>query len=91
MNRVCISIDKNGNLVGIASDEPIRCFLINDHCQSDRVFEFTLGEGTLRIGAEHVRKMLRDDEIGHINDDRRFGRDYGPPKPPSRPSLKVIE
>ena len=91
MNRVCISLDQHGNLVGVASDEPIRCFLINDHSQSDRVFEFTPSEGTLRIGVEHVREMLRDDGIGHINDDRRFGRGYGPPKPPSRPPLKVID
>lgn len=47
MNRICISMDYSGNLVGIASDEPIRVFMIADHCPPDRVFEFTPGEGKL--------------------------------------------
>ena len=92
MNRVCLVTNENGDIVEVASDEPIRFFVVNDHTPRDRVYEFTPGEdGNLQIGVEHVRSILRDDPVGHMHDQHRLGTGHGPRKAPSRPSLKSVD
>ena len=92
MNRACLVTNLNGDILMVASDEPIRFFVVNDHCPRDRVYEFTPDEeGMLRIGVEHVRSILRDDPIGHMHDDCHLGTGHGPRKAPASPSLKSVD
>ena len=63
MNRVCLVANAEGDILAVASDHPIRFFLINDFVPHDRVFEFTPGN-VLKIGVEHVQDILQDDPIG---------------------------
>lgn len=85
MSRVVMSMDEQG-LFTIYSDEPIEFFVVNDHCPNDRVYQMQT-----EVGVEKVRAQLRDDLVGHINDDHAFGNGYGPRKPPSAPRLRVVD
>ena len=71
MNRVCISIDQKNIVFRVASDFPIRCLLINEHCPPDCIHELMPDGGQLLFGVEHVQEMLGDNVIGPINDDRK--------------------
>ena len=90
MNRVCLVTNAEGDILAVASDHPVRFFLINDFVPHDRVFEFTPGN-VLKIGVEHVQDILQDDPIGHKHDQTKLGSGYGPRKPPSRPTIKLVE
>ena len=68
MIKVCIVTDAKGDLVEVVSDTPIRVFWVDDQCESDRVYEFSPDLNVLKIGAEHVRRVLRDDPVGHYYD-----------------------
>lgn len=85
MNRVVINMDKNGAFT-VHCDEPIEFYVVCDHCPNDRVYKMYV-----EVGVKGVRAQLRDDPIGHINDDRQLGNGYGPPKPPSRRKLEVVK
>lgn len=85
MNRVVINMDAQGGFT-VYSDEPIEFFVVCDHCPQDRVYQMQA-----EIGVEKVRRQLRDDAVGHRFDSHVLGKGYGPRKPPSKPTLKVIE
>ena len=84
MNRVCFEIDKNGELVSVASDEPIECYIVAKHCANDRVYLYGVD-----VGPEHVREQIGDFSIGH-KDDGTLGDFTFPRLPPSKPSLKIV-
>lgn len=85
MNRVVINMDPQGCFT-ITADQPVEVFVVCDFTPNDRVYQ-----SRIDVGVEKVRAILRDDPVGHINDDRKLGEGYGPRKPASRPSLKVVE
>ncbi|MGV0879455.1 hypothetical protein V6767_20180 [Martelella sp. FLE1502] len=85
MNRVVINMDEQGGFT-VTSDEPIEFFVVCDHIKSDRVYQMDVD-----VGVEKVRAELRDDMVGHKMDDRQFGQGYGPAKPPSKPTLKLVD
>ena len=68
MIKICVVINANGDLVEVASDTPVRIFTIADHCKRDRVYELSADGGALKIGDEHVQRIMRDDPIGHFYD-----------------------
>jgi hypothetical protein len=85
VNRVVMNMDEQG-CWSIISDEPIEFFVVCDHCPGDRVYQMGV-----EVGVEKVRAELRDDPVGHINDDNAFGAGYSPRKPPSRRKFEVVE
>ena len=76
---ICFVTDAKGDLVEVVSDTPIRVFTVNDHCKRDRVYELSADGPVLKIGAEHVQRLLRDEPIGHRDDWLGIGQ--GPWKP----------
>ena len=89
MNRVCLVIDEDGHVLDVASDKPIRFFVVNDYAPDDRVYELTPGKA-LNFGVVQVQSILRDDPVGHANDQHILGSGHGPRKPPSRPTLTLV-
>lgn len=85
MNRVVMNMDEQGFWT-IFSDEPIEFFVVNDHFHSDRVYQMEI-----EVGVEKVRSQLRDDPVGHANDDTLLGAGYGPRKGPSKRKLEVVK
>ena len=84
MNRVCFEIDKDGQLVSVATDEPIECYIVAPHCARDRVYLY--GANT---GPDHVSKLIGGFSVGHA-DDGTLGELASPRLPPSKPALKVV-
>ena len=92
MNRVCLVTNEGGDILKVASDEPIRFFVVNDHIPNELVYELRPdGGGVLRIGVEQVRSTLRDDPVGHMHDQDRLGTGHGPRRPPTPPSLRLVD
>lgn len=85
MNRVVMNMDKQGCFT-IYSDEPIEFFCVADHAPRDRVYQ-----GKVEVGVEKVQAQLRNDPVGHINDDTILGTGHGPRKPPSKRKLQVVK
>lgn len=85
MNRVVMNMDAQGCFT-IYSDEPVEFFVVNDHCPEDRVYQMDV-----ETGVEKVHAQLRNEPVGHKNDSHILGAGYGPRKPPSKPSLRVVE
>ena len=90
MNRIAIVLDARGEIDRIVSDAPVRVFMVCDHAPDDRVYEMT-ADGTVEIGPEKMRAVLRDDPIGHAHDSHFLGSGHGPRKPPSRPPLNLVK
>jgi hypothetical protein len=63
MNTVCICYDENGNLVQVASAEPIRCIVVDERSTHDRCYELRSERGVLQIGADRVRAVLNGGPI----------------------------
>lgn len=85
MNRVVINMDARG-CFEVISDEPIELYIVCDHVPADRVYQMEPD-----VGVEKVTAQLRNDPIGHRNDDNPLGRGYGPRKPPSKRKFEVIK
>lgn len=85
MNRVVMNMDERG-VFTIYSDEPIEFFCVSDHTPDDRVYQMQV-----EVGVEKVQAQLRQDPVGHINDDHALGNGYGPRKPPSKRKLEVVK
>lgn len=85
MNRVVINMAPNGSF-DVISDEPIEFYVVCDHAPDDRVYQMEVD-----VGVEKVRAQIRQDPIGHINDDHLLGRGYGPRKRPSRRKFEVVK
>ncbi len=85
MTMICFVTDAKGDLVEVVSDTPIRVFSVDDQCESDRVYEFSPDLNVLKIGAEHVRRVLRDDPVGHYYDglDTEQSQSTSPTQTPS--------
>ena len=56
MNRACLVANADGDILAVATDDPIRFILINDHVPHDRVYEVIVSN-VLKIGVEHVQAM----------------------------------
>ena len=63
MNTVCICYDGNGDLVQVASAEPIRCIVVDERTAHDRCYELRSERGVLQIGTDRVRAVLNQDPI----------------------------
>jgi len=87
MNRVAIVLDENGELDRVVSDEPIRCFVVDEKAPDDRVYELSTA---LSVGVHEVRQCLGSEPIGHAMDDTFLGEGCGPRKSPPKPSLKPV-
>ena len=68
MNRICYVTNRQGDLLRVVSDEPIRFFTITEDLPTDRVYELTPGVSVLYFGSDGVSECLRDDRIGHYFD-----------------------
>lgn len=86
MNRIAIVLNAQGEIERVVSDEPIRCFTVDDNCPRDRVYELTT---SLYVGVQHMRDVLGNEPTGHALD--ALGEGYGPRKAPAKPALKVVE
>ena len=84
MNRICFEIDANGDLVSVASDEPVEVYIVNPKTPADRVYLYGAD-----IGPHHVQKLIGGYAVGH-KDDGIFGGS-GSHLPPSKVVLKVVE
>lgn len=85
MNRVVLNMDEQGGFV-VYSDEPIEFYTVCDFAPNDRVYQ-----GQVEVGVEKVRSQLRNDPIGHMNDDHVLGNGYGPRKPASKRKLEIVK
>jgi hypothetical protein len=85
MNRICIVIDKNGDITDIAADTEIEIFWVAPHCPRDRVYKYESAE----IGPEYVRKWIGGYPVGHLNDGT-FGIGEGSKMQPSKPKLTIV-
>ena len=54
MNRIALTLDENGHIVGIRADEKVEVYLVSPSVPRDRVYRWS----SLRTGREGV-----DDEI----------------------------
>lgn len=66
MNRVVIDINEHGELIGVACDVETRVFVLNRHCTTEPVYEFTEGFGK-NTGVHFVREMIGDNLAATID------------------------
>jgi hypothetical protein len=55
MDRIAITLDENGNVVGIRADAEVEVYLVSPSVPRDRVYRWS----SLRVGRDDV-----DEEIG---------------------------
>lgn len=90
MNRVAIHLDARGEIVAIASDEPVELYWAADATPGDRVYRMDPDNGIYEVGVAAVHAILGNDPVGHALDQSTLGEGYGPRLPPSRPKLTVV-
>ena len=87
MNRLCIVLDKHGQIDEICADEPLEIYWVDPHVPHDRVYLYQ----SAKIGPQHVREQIGGYAVGHA-DDGTFGGDVVSPRlPPSKPSLRGVK
>lgn len=70
--RLCVLLDTAGYFAGVMSDVPLRVYIVDEGAPSDRVYQLTEGIG-VHTGVQHVTAALRDDPVGHMNDNTILG------------------
>ena len=60
MNRITITLDENGHVVGIRADEHVEVFIVFPSVPRDRVYRWS----SLRVGREGVDEEIRGWPVG---------------------------
>ncbi len=88
--RLCVLLDTAGNFAGVASDVPMRVYIVDEGAPMDRVYQLTEGIG-VHTGVQHVTAVLGDNPVGHMNDNTLLGSGLGQKHGPARPTIAPIE
>lgn len=62
MNRITITLDKNGHFIRICADEDVEIFIVSPHVPDDRVYLWS----SLRVGPHHVDNEIDGWPIGDL-------------------------
>lgn len=88
MNRITLTLDRNGDIDRICSDEPVEVYFVSPHTPADRVYLY----GGVEVGPQFVRQEIGGFAVGHADDGTLSTSEMVSPKlPPSRPSLKPVD
>lgn len=79
MIRIVMELDEQGGFV-FSSDEPVEIFVVCDHVPQDRVYQ-----SKVTVGVKTVDELLRDDPVGHYDDDVEGKR------PPSERKQRILQ
>lgn len=79
MNRIVMELDEQGGFQ-FSSDEPVEIFVVSDHTPRDRVYQ-----SKVSVDAKQVDDILRDDPVGHFDDDVEGKR------PPSERKHRILQ
>lgn len=87
MNRVTLTLNPNGDIERICSDEPIELYFVSPHTPGDRVYLYS----SVDVGPQYVREEIGSYAVGHADDGTlNTGGPVSPRLPPSRPVLRVV-
>lgn len=87
MNRVTITLDSNGDIDRVCSDEAIEFYFVSPHTPEDRVYLYE----AVHVGPQHVRAEIGGYAVGHADDGTlETGGVVSPKLPPSRPPLLPV-
>ena len=87
MNRITLTMNQNGEIVRICSDEPVEVYYVSPHTPHDRVYLY----GSVFVGPQHVREEIGSYAVGHATDGTlNVGEPVSPKLPPSRPTLRSV-
>lgn len=85
LNRVVITLNERGDLVGVCADSPVQVLINCPSCPADRVYEYEAA-----IGPQHVQREIGGYPVGHAYDGTLGIGDGTGKRPPSKPPLRLV-